>query len=529
MKKHRWHKAINVALALVLVAVLAVALLPQPTHANPDPDWYDANWTYRRTITIDHTKVEDAAPYTDFPVLVYATGLSNIEADGADIRFTSSDAVTELPREIESYSGGTLYAWVKVTLTKDLGDGEDDVIYMYYGNTKATEPAIDSTYGAENVWDANYMGVWHETNAADLDSTANDNDLTVVATVTQASGKIDGGVEYGGTSGYQYAADSSSLDVTGSLTLEAWVYPIDGGAYGFITKGDRVIGNNDCNYEIRRIATGTVHFKVNVGGTIVALKEGAITLDTDTWYYVVGTYDGSNMIDYVNGDEDATQAQEGALTADTNNLALGAWVANSLFSNSRLDEARISNTARSADWIKTCYTNQNAPVDFITLGSETRNWESYSDSGHTTVENSFADDTNHVYMFGEGFASGTTKVGWYDGNNDLKQTDTYTDWVGGNLDFSECELLSFGGPPPTAAAGTWHAVVLLQADALPAAYADALTDPDYIVDDSFEVAASAIPEFPEVIAAIGVSGLCFGIYWWMRKRAKFKMQSAKEI
>jgi len=34
----------------------------------------------------------------------------------------------------------------------------------------------------------------------------------------------------------------------------------------------------------------------------------------------------------------------------------------------------------------------------------------------------------------------------------------------------------------------------------------------------FEATAAAIPEFPTGLAAIVVAGLCFGIYWWMRKR-----------
>ena len=41
---------------------------------------------------------------------------------------------------------------------------------------------------------------------------------------------------------------------------------------------------------------------------------------------------------------------------------------------------------------------------------------------------------------------------------------------------------------------------------------------NFIADDSFVVDATAIPEFPAVITAIVVAGLCFGIYWWMRKR-----------
>ena len=144
-------------------------------------------------------------------------------------------------------------------------------------------------------------------------------------------------------------------------------------------------------------------------------------------------------------------------------------------------------------------------------------WGSYNDSTWDTVENSFADSTNRVYMWGNNFDPGTTKVGYYDGGNVLRQTDTYSSWGGGILNWSECYFMDYIA---VATAGTWHAVVLLQADDLPAAYADALTDPQFVADDSFTVAATAIPEFPEVMAAIGVAGICFGIYYWMRKKTR---------
>jgi hypothetical protein len=140
-------------------------------------------------------------------------------------------------------------------------------------------------------------------------------------------------------------------------------------------------------------------------------------------------------------------------------------------------------------------------------------WESYSDSGHTTVENSFSGSTNHVYMRGEGFPSGTLKVGYYDGGGDRRQTDVFSGFGGGTLD-SECLLTNYSG---VATEGTWHAVVLLQTDDLPNTYVEAIADPDYVADDDFYVAASAIPELPTAATAIAVIGLCAVIYYWMRK------------
>ena len=53
--------------------------------------WYNSSWNYRRQIIIDHTKVTDVADpsttYANFPVYINATGLSNINANGTDIRF----------------------------------------------------------------------------------------------------------------------------------------------------------------------------------------------------------------------------------------------------------------------------------------------------------------------------------------------------------------------------------------------------------------------------------------------------------
>ncbi len=163
---------------------------------------------------------------------------------------------------------------------------------------------------------------------------------------------------------------------------------------------------------------------------------------------------------------------------------------------------RVDNIGATGTYTMACY------FDNIKI------WGSHSDTAWTTVENSFAGATNHAYMYGENFDAGTTKVGWYDGGGTLRQTDTST-WGGGALNWSECLFTDYIG---VAAAGNWHAVVIQTTDALPAAYADALNHANFVADDVFDVAASAIPEFPEVMAAIGVAGLCFGIYYWMRKR-----------
>ena len=146
-------------------------------------------------------------------------------------------------------------------------------------------------------------------------------------------------------------------------------------------------------------------------------------------------------------------------------------------------------------------------------------WESYSDSGHTTVEDNFTPGNNHVYMEGTGFATGNYDVGYYDADGSLAATDENISVSASTLN-SEYLLTT---DPYAKGDGWWHALVQPAGapNSLPSTYAVAIADPDFyelMANDSFYVAQSAIPEFPTVMAGIMVAGLCFGIYYWMRKR-----------
>jgi len=148
-------------------------------------------------------------------------------------------------------------------------------------------------------------------------------------------------------------------------------------------------------------------------------------------------------------------------------------------------------------------------------------WESYSDSGHLVVEDNFTGSTNHVYMEGTGFPNGNYDVGYYDGGGSqvLLALDENVSVTDGTLN-SEYDITT---DMDAVGDDWWHALVQPAGapNSLPSSYAVAIADPDFyelMANDSFYVAESAIPEFPTVMAGIMVAGLCFGIYYWMRKR-----------
>ncbi|MBE3123080.1 MAG: DUF2341 domain-containing protein, partial [Thermoplasmata archaeon] len=97
-------------------------------------DWWNTSWQYRKTITIDHTKV--ASNLTNFSVMILLENDTDLatktQNDGDDIVFTDQNR-HKLNHEIELYTNaaGHLVAWVNVTT---LSSTKDTILYMYYGN-----------------------------------------------------------------------------------------------------------------------------------------------------------------------------------------------------------------------------------------------------------------------------------------------------------------------------------------------------------------------------------------------------------
>jgi len=146
-------------------------------------------------------------------------------------------------------------------------------------------------------------------------------------------------------------------------------------------------------------------------------------------------------------------------------------------------------------------------------------WESYRDSGHTTVWGTVGDPFNSTYstayMYGPNFSAGQSySVGFYDADGDKVGSDVSGSLVGTVLS-AEFPL----NTDESAVPGTWHAVVFDTASGSPPSTYAACSGADgYTCEDDIEVAATAIPEFPTVIGAVVIGGICFGIYFRMRKR-----------
>ncbi len=366
---------------------VVVTVSNQPSNGLPFTVTGGGVWSngygYRRTITIDHTKV----PNTDqknFPMLFSGTyaylattgnGGAVTNSNGYDIVFTLDAAGTiSLPFEQDSYNPatGAVNYWVQIPT---LSHTSDTVIFLFFGNS-----AITSDQSNKNgTWGSKYGGVWHLSNGTTLsatDSTANANNGTINGP-TATAGFFDGAANFvHSNSQYISTADSSSLKPT-NLTFSFWMNP-SGPQVQYAHTIQKGLGSGS--------PYGAYFFQLNDSGS--DSSEGSLYVGTTNgvangvtfpsgsfsggvWYYVVGTFNAATQVvsAYKNGQLVGTAtAAVGSISYDTTGLQLGRQPTNGQYFNGVLDEVRVENVVRSADWISAEYTNQSTPWAFYDEG-----------------------------------------------------------------------------------------------------------------------------------------------------------------
>lgn len=335
--------------------------------------WFNNSWPYRMKLTVKASQVP--ANQSNFPVYVNLADLpapfhENVKSDGSDIRVTSSDEVTEVAREVVSYVKSTSTGEMHFN-APTLSSSSDTVFYIYYGNSSATAPADNATYGANAVWSSS-SAVYHlnEANNTTSNGYKNSKANSNHGTGTSMSLPSSDGV-MGKAANFDGVDDGISMSTVFSMgntngTISSWVdisslaskgtfvkvgtagngYAIGVGNTTHEDVGNKLIGIFD---GIRWIVTsGTftlgkhlVHMVVNGSGVPSFYLDGVL---------VSGTYTGSNA------------------TAPTTNSRIGWNGSAGRYSNNQIDEARFVNTARTANWILTEYRNQSSPQTFYKWG-----------------------------------------------------------------------------------------------------------------------------------------------------------------
>jgi len=248
----------------------------------------------------------------------------------------------------------------------------DTVLYMYYGNS-----AVGNQEDAAGVWDGNYTMVQHlsETSGTHYDSTSFDNDATGFNGLDQdAAGKIDGCDDFDALDDYIDCGTSSSLNPgTGDYTIEAWVKRDNTGVNHVITSKRATYPGVGYLFWIQPDHSLRFYCE-DASGNSASIIGGSIG-DT-SWHHVAVTLDrGGNGVIYTDGSAAVTTSIAGLTDSIDPSRLLTVGIqyqisGTSLPFNGSMDEVRVSNVARSSDWIDTGYNNYNNPGTFFSVGAE---------------------------------------------------------------------------------------------------------------------------------------------------------------
>lgn len=193
-----------------------------------------------------------------------------------------------------------------------------------------------------------------------------------------ANGKIKSSLSFDGTDDYVNVSDTSNLDITGALSVSAWIkitsaFTPDGGEvilgkYG--AAGQR-------SYMMYIDGSGTnsslLYFLVSADGTNIAqsCRNGdQITWNLNQWYHIAGVFSPSSRFEVYRDGQLIPCTPDAAIPsgvfASTTDLRIGTAVGYNYPFHGLIDDVRIFNYPLTSTQIKTIMNN-NSAVNFAPI------------------------------------------------------------------------------------------------------------------------------------------------------------------
>ena len=176
-------------------------------------------------------------------------------------------------------------------------------------------------------------------------------------------GKFGRALSFDGVNDWVTVADANDLDVTTTMTVEAWVFPTaTTNAWRTTLAKEQSSG---LSYAMMaNSSSGRPFGVIDTGGE--QLAQGPAGLPVNAWSHLTATYDGSALRLYVNGTLVTTTPAIGSIIASGSPLRFGGNSGLGEWFQGRLDDIRIYNRTLSASEIQTDMNTpagQPAPTD----------------------------------------------------------------------------------------------------------------------------------------------------------------------
>ena len=392
---------------------LLAALAPLALSADP-VDWSG----YKYSLDIAFPGYSGSTTLTDFPVLVRLSAARNAFQydkcrlpNGGDLRFSDAEG-NLLSSEVDTWNeDGESFVWVKVPTFN-----ANTIITAYYGC--ATPVAMTPS----DVWSNGYIGVWHLNEASSplADSTGGGKNFTrssshVNMVSLGGAGVVGNAPEFamlenqdGTHDGYLKLSDSNGKFAgKTTMTFEMWLFPREAATnrrllykkLGNDTALDFTLNKDNSGRQRLGFAFLTTNMLDNASSAVTKnLYNRYQEEGINVWRYCALVYDSvaaERLLAYVNGENSGSTDDSVALNPgysihpNGGDLYLGNLSSKRAFPG-KIDEVRISDVARSSDWVKATYDTVNDD-EFATYRTP-NDWKRYA----RTFSVSFPGATNGV-------------------------------------------------------------------------------------------------------------------------------------
>lgn len=326
---------------------------------------------YYSAFTVQSSQVPSTQ--TDFPVLIYWTdarfktvgnGGHVQNASGYDIRPYASDGTTALTYELVYYNGttGQLEMWVKIASLADAS-----VVRLYYGDA-----GLSSDASSTSTWDSNFKGVFHFPDGSSL-SVANSSQTSISPTnhsVAAIAGRVGSGAGGGANTRYIDLGTVAGLNISDPVTLSAWVKTTATNLDPSLVVGGYKNSGSFEGYGLGVSIVNNKKISFWCGDLSGGWAGSTSDVNDDAWHHIAASLNSGSVAFYKDGSADGTASRTPSMSYSGQRCLFSVSDGSGNYFLGSIDEIRISDSLRSADWLATEYNNQNDQAAFWGLAGE---------------------------------------------------------------------------------------------------------------------------------------------------------------
>jgi CSLREA domain-containing protein/uncharacterized repeat protein (TIGR01451 family) len=240
------------------------------------------------TFTIQNTGAANLN--LTLPVQIGGTNAADFSVGASPTTPVAPSGSTTFTVRFTPSASGVRNATVTIT-----NDDADEGSYNFLISGTGTDPVCATPPVGLLAW---YPG---EGNANDIKGPPFTNG-SLVGGVTFAPGKVNQGFNLDGSTGYVEVPDGPDVDITGPISIDAWIKTNSLSGQVIVSKYDSTLGDTATSYLLTMTAARQIEWVVYKGdGAFVGVMTSGQVVTPGVWTHVVGTFASDQAKIYVDG------------------------------------------------------------------------------------------------------------------------------------------------------------------------------------------------------------------------------------